>query len=129
MKIIGPWRIVGVLAAAALFVAACGDDNGATTTTAPAPPSPVDITVTATEFAFDPDTIQVAAGAEVTFTLVNGGSAPHDITIDELAFQLFAQPGETVSDTVTVPAGVYEFYCSVAGHRALGMEGELVASG
>jgi plastocyanin len=130
-----PLRLLASTAAAALIVAACGggdgNGDGATTTTAATPTAPagMEITVTATEFAFDPETLEVPAGTPVTITLVNNGVVEHDITIDELGFHLLALPGETVSETITVPAGIYHVYCAVPGHHEAGMIGELIATG
>lgn len=131
MTTLRPQRILTVLAAAALVVTACGDDDGATTTAA-APPTTsggMEITVTATEFEFDPERLEVPANTPVIITLVNAGVVEHDITIDELGFHILAQPGETVSETITVPAGIYHVYCAVPGHHEAGMMGELIAGG
>jgi uncharacterized cupredoxin-like copper-binding protein len=131
MTLLRPRLILTVLAAAALLVAACGDDDGATTTTAAAPPTTsgtMEITVTATEFKFDPERLEVPADTPVTITLINNGVVEHDITIDELGVHILAFPGETVSETITVPAGIYHVYCAVPGHHEAGMMGELIAS-
>lgn len=116
------------LTLAAVALTACGGGGDGTTTTSPSGGA-MTVTVTATEFAFSPDELQVPAGAEVTLTLVNQGVVEHDITIDELDFHLLAQPGETVSATVTVPSGIYHVYCAVPGHHEAGMMGTLIASG
>lgn len=57
----------------------------------------------------------------------NESGVPHNIVIDE-----FGAPGEVVQDggvskiSGTLSSGqTYTFYCSVEGHRAAGMEGEL----
>jgi uncharacterized cupredoxin-like copper-binding protein len=34
-------------------------------------------------------------------------------------------PGDTVSATINAPAGTYEFYCNVPGHKQAGMFGTL----
>lgn len=130
MKNVRPWRLVAVVAVAALLVAACGDDEGGTTTTAATTsPDATEIVVNASEFQFSPADMQVPAGAPVTITIANNGVVEHDITIDELDFHILANPGERVSETITIPAGVYDVYCAVPGHREAGMVGELVASG
>ncbi|HVF78142.1 MAG TPA: c-type cytochrome [Solirubrobacteraceae bacterium] len=57
----------------------------------------------------------------------NDASIPHDIAIEGGV----TGKGETVQDggvskfTVTVKAGEYQYYCTVAGHREGGMEGKL----
>ena len=57
------------------LVAACG--NGNSTTAEPA----TSITVGANEFAFDPSSVAVAAGQDVTVTLNNSGSIEHEWVI------------------------------------------------
>jgi uncharacterized cupredoxin-like copper-binding protein len=122
-----------LVAALTLVAAACGggEGDGAATTTTAATTSPAgnEITFIATEFTFEPETAEVPAGVPVTITLVNAGVVEHDMTIDELGFHLLANPGETVSETITIPAGIYHIYCTVPGHHEAGMMGELIATG
>jgi uncharacterized cupredoxin-like copper-binding protein len=68
----------------------------------------------------------VAAG-NVTFELVNEGNLPHDVTIEEIGnvVVVHADGGQTESGNVTLDPGSYVYYCSIPGHRAAGMEGEL----
>jgi plastocyanin len=117
------------LAVAVLMLAACGGGTAAetTTTTTAAPVASMEVTVSATEFSFDPDTIEVTAGEPVTITLINRGVVEHDITIDDLGIVIHANAGETVSETFTVPAGEYHIHCSIPGHHEAGMMGMLVA--
>lgn len=58
-----------LLAVAGLLLVACA---GAT-------PEPVSFTVEMTEYAFNPDTIEVSVGQEVTLDLVNLGALEHEI--------------------------------------------------
>lgn len=85
---------------------------------------PEGILVEADEYEFDPAEITAPAG-QVTFVLKNVGSLEHDLTIDEADFKLRALAGQTETGSVDLEAGTYEVYCSVAGHRAAGMEGTL----
>lgn len=91
-------------------------------------PSGTEISVGATEFAFDPGAIEVPAGGEATITLTNKGTIEHDITVDALAVKILARPGQTTSGTVTAKAGTYDFYCSIPGHKQAGMVGTLTAN-
>lgn len=103
---------------------ACGDDDGGEGASGAGDQVPDGILVEADEYEFDPDMITAPAGA-VTFVLRNVGSLEHDLTIDEADFKLRALAGQTETDSVDLAAGTYEVYCSVAGHRAAGMEGTL----
>lgn len=85
------------------------------------------IEVSGDEFKFNPSTITLAAGERVKITFKNTGNAPHNLRIEELGIgsQTIAG-GQTDSFEFTAPAaGRYTFFCSVAGHREAGMEGEL----
>lgn len=85
------------------------------------------ITVTMHDIYFDPKEITIPAGTDVTIVIVNEGAALHDFIIDELGIDSGdVPPGETVEIVINAPAGEYEYYCDVPGHRAAGMFGELV---
>ncbi len=115
-------------AATALALTACGGGGGSTDSANAGTDGGGDVeavTVEATEFAFDPSDLSLPADTAVDITLENKGVVEHDITVDELDLKIFATGGETTTETVTLPAGTYTFYCSVAGHRTGGMEGTL----
>jgi plastocyanin len=123
-------RLTSALAAASLLalVAGCGGGDDSAAPAADAAPTAGDgLTVVATEFAYDPADLSIAADEDVEVTLENAGVVEHDIQIDELDLHIHADPTETTTETVNVPAGTYDFYCSVPGHRASGMEGTLTA--
>jgi plastocyanin len=118
-----------VSASAALALGACGTGNGGETGSAASPGGGSEISLSGTEFSFDPGTIQIEQPGTYTFTLSNDGSTQHALEIegqgieeetDEIA------PGSSGQVTVTFSkTGSYEFYCPVDGHRKQGMEGEL----
>lgn len=104
--------------------------GGNRTAAAPAEP-PVsgvpEIRVEAGDLWFAPDRIEVAAGGTVNLVLVNTGQAFHDLSVPELDLHLEADPGETSVTAVDVPEeGTYGFLCTVPGHAAAGMRGEVV---
>jgi plastocyanin len=121
-----------LLVAAMLPLAACGsDDNGDGATTAAAAGETIE--VSATEFAFDPPTIELDQAGEYTFRLTNDGGAPHALEIEGAGIEEAATdtigPGETAELTVELQDGEFEMYCPVDGHRDQGMEGTLVVGG
>jgi uncharacterized cupredoxin-like copper-binding protein len=84
------------------------------------------ISIQAGNFYFKPDTISAKPGiAKIELTAQNG---IHDFVFDGAypGFQLEADGGGgTQSEKIDLKPGKYTFYCSIAGHRAAGMEGTL----
>lgn len=117
------------LLVAALSLAACGgggDDGGGGDAAPAAQGGGGDLTVATTEFKFDPDSATIAADTDVTLTLDNSkGVVEHDYTVDGEDVQIAADPGQTVDGTINLPAGTYDVFCSVPGHREAGMEASL----
>jgi uncharacterized cupredoxin-like copper-binding protein/mono/diheme cytochrome c family protein len=85
-------------------------------------------TVTMHDIFFDPTDLTAPADTAVTVDLVNEGAAVHDFTIDALGVHVTLNPGESGQATINAPAGTYEFYCSIPGHKDAGMHGTLTVS-
>src|SRR5581483_10794399 len=63
-----------------------------------------------------------------TFVVTNKGPASHNLTITGPGVSNAATPtfGPGTKDlTVTLKAGKYDFFCSVPGHKALGMNADV----
>jgi uncharacterized cupredoxin-like copper-binding protein len=112
--------------------AAAGGGGGGTTSTAVSV-SGKKIDVTEKDFS-----ITVAGGSTVkpgtyTFVVVNKGPSSHNLTIDGPGVAGKATPTSgpgTQTLTVTLKKGTYDLFCSVPGHKALGMDTKLtVGSG
>ncbi len=79
----------------------------------------------------NPD-LHAAVGDTVRLTIVNGHAMLHDLTID--AFDVYsgellqAEQSVTVEFVATQP-GSFTYYCSVPGHKTLGMQGFLLVEG
>jgi plastocyanin len=79
---------------------------------------------------FTQESLEANAG-EVTIIMDNPSSVPHNVAIQGGGVD---EKGEIVGEgeqsevSATVEPGTYEFYCSVPGHEAAGMKGELVVS-
>jgi len=123
------------------LLAACG--NGSSSE----PVEPVALDVVMTDaITFEPGEITVAQGAEVTITATNEAAVlvKHDLIIlgdvfdglgeikrameadpDVVVAELgLIEPGESDSLVVTFDEpGEYQFFCSVIGHHAAGMQG------
>lgn len=74
---------------------------------------------------FEPKEVSIPANTDVTFVLPNEGVTPHNFSIDELGVDVDIAPGETQEAAVNAPAGTYEYYCNVPGHKPAGMVGTL----
>lgn len=132
-------RLLYLLIPFALLVAACGGSESTTNAGANEPgghdghdensdvaDDARTITVNAGSFEFDPATLEIEAGEAIEIELT-AEDAEHDFVIDELDAHVRADAGDTATGGFTAEEpGTYTYYCSVAGHRQAGMEGELV---
>lgn len=86
-----------------------------------------EISVVGTEFSFNPASISVKTGEKVKIIFENNGRAPHNLVIKDLDVGTKVISGgqaETI-EFIAPTSGTYTFFCSVPGHRASGMEGNL----
>ena len=131
-----------VFAGLGLALAACSSS-----TPAPVSQDAQQLTVEATEFKFQPATIEVKSGQLVKLTLQNKGTVEHDWTVVKIAVTgkkessssghdmgtskpdlhvpTTAGKAATIEFTPTQP-GSYQFNCTIAGHKEAGMVGTLV---
>ena len=91
-----------------------------------AAPAAATFTVKLEDIFFDPKELTIPANTPVTIDLPNVGAAPHDFSIDALKISVPVEPGDTGSVTINAPAGTYEYYCNVPGHKEAGMVGTLI---
>jgi plastocyanin len=119
-----------LLLLAVLVLAGCGSDDATEASGDEIGGAAVELV--ATEFAFDPDSVEVDEAGETTFRLVNEGEFPHALEIEGGDLEEETEeigPGETTELTVDLEPGEYELYCPVGDHREQGMEGTLVVAG
>jgi plastocyanin len=129
-------RGAAALAFTVALLTACGDDSSdAESATAPTGTSessaPADdgetqsITATEGEMFIELSTEELDAGS-YTIDVVNDGSATHDLVVERDGEDVEATdsiaPGDSATLTVDLEPGEYVFYCSIANHRAMGME-------
>jgi plastocyanin len=127
---------------ALLAIAGCGgdDDNsssdtgtsgGASTTSGGGGGGGQQLTLEAdqSQLKFNTNKLTAKAG-KVTITMTNPSPLQHDIAIKGGASAQGETVGQGGKSTVTVDLkpGKYTFYCSVDGHEAAGMNGELDVS-
>jgi plastocyanin len=113
-------RMLGVVLAASLTLAACGggddagtDDTANGTTDGGSAVS----TVTMTDNEYSPAEPVIAAG---DVELVNEGASPHTFTIEGETVDVEVAAGETGTATIDLDPGTYTLFCEF--HRSQGME-------
>jgi plastocyanin len=116
--------LLAVVALAALALAACG--GGAASSGGGG--TALNVTVTATEFKYDPAVINATAGQTINLTLKNTGSVQHTFVLANANVKLTIDPGKSATQTFNAPAaaGTYTFECDIAGHKEAGMVGQLI---
>ena len=127
-----PMRGLTLLAAAVTLASCSGESRNPATTavpstsagTAAAAPGTA-MTVTESEFTITLPSKTLSAGT-YTFKVTNKGKFAHNLTVDGAGVQDKATPtlapGSTGDLTVSLQKGSYEFYCSVDGHKEMGMD-------
>ena len=79
------------------------------------------------QLAFSRPTLEASAGA-VTIEMDNPARIRHNVAIEGNGVEVEGQsvdPGGTSTVSADLGPGIYEFYCSVLGHREGGMTGTL----
>ena len=90
------------------------------------------VDVSLTEFALDPNALDLGAG-EITFNGSNDGAIPHALVIEGEGIRVGTPDtsygsGQSQSFTVDLAPGTYEIYCPVPGHKDAGMSGTVTVS-
>ena len=78
---------------------------------------------------YDPAVIEVPAGDELVVTFENTGTDVHDLTFANGVSTARLAPGERETIVVGLIGGDFAGWCSIAGHRQMGMELEVIALG
>ncbi len=117
------------IALVAVLLTACG--GGASTggsNSSGSTGQPLNVTVTGTEFKFDPATINAAPGQTINLTFKNAGATQHTWVLAEANVKITADPGQTATKTFQAPTtpGTYQYVCDIAGHKEAGMVGQLI---
>ncbi|MDQ5974944.1 MAG: hypothetical protein QG661_2153, partial [Actinomycetota bacterium] len=79
------------------------------------------VTVTIEGMRFTPQRIQVPAGNTLTVTVVNSGDDVHDLVLETGQRTPRLAPGENATIDVGIVGRALDGWCSVAGHRQMGM--------
>lgn len=125
--------VVSVVLLSLIFVVVAAGSRDGTAEASPGAPGGGDeilgtVEVRAFDIGFDPTMVQVEAPGQYAVSFFNDGTVLHDLTFaDGTVFQ--AEPGETVTGEVVVPAEGLSFLCSVPGHADGGMRGDVMVAG
>jgi plastocyanin len=123
-------QIVAVTLVGSLFLlGACGDDEPETSNGdgGGGSTSATSIELTASDFSFDQDSIDVEPGNEIEVTLINEDDTEHTFSIEDPEVEIEAHAGETATGTFTAPdEGSLEFFCEYHPDR---MRGEITVGG
>ena len=86
-----------------------------------------EVKIVASEYSFTPSLISVKKGDRIRLTFENSGKFPHNLTIEGMgvATKTVAAGGVDAVEFTAATAGTFNFFCSVVGHKDLGMEGIL----
>ena len=120
--------------AIALVATACsgGDGDAPASGDGEAAGGPVAVEVMLSDFAIEPANIEVPAGSDITFTVMNHGQSPHTFGLvvggETIETPNIDADGSATLEVPALEAGTYDTLCTVPGHDQLGMVGTLTAS-
>ena len=109
--------IVAIVAVGLTFSLSNDDDSSGPTYSGP----PKVVSVSLTEMAIAPKSLEVAAGQPLRITVTNDGAAAHDLWLPNGDHTDMLEPGETATLESDGLDESGEAYCNVPGHRAAGM--------
>jgi uncharacterized cupredoxin-like copper-binding protein len=125
-------RRAALLAAFALALAGCGEDDEGEDAQAPSEAPLQTITITETDFALEPDSVTVEKPGTYAFEVVNEGDVAHALEVEGEGIEEETDtldPGQRATLTVELDGGTYELYCPVGDHADRGMTGKLEVAG
>lgn len=125
------WALVALVLTLGALVAACGSSES--TPTAAESGVEADYEIVMNDMRFEPAVISGSPGETLEILLRNPDTVVHDFTVDDLvgeSVQVELQPRQEQQFSLKLPdePGEWEFYCSVPGHRQLGMVGVIQVS-
>jgi uncharacterized cupredoxin-like copper-binding protein len=118
-------RLAAAAAALTLVLAACGSSSSSATSSSAPAGGGTQVDVTLKDFSITVAGGKTLAPGSYSFVVTNDGPSSHNLTINgpgvsNAATPTFASGTKTLD--VTLKDGSYEFFCSVPGHKQLGMD-------
>ena len=106
-------RVLAFAGVALLGLTACSSSEPAGDVASGAADTADSIKVVATDESFDPGTLNLEAGEEVTVEVTNDDDMAHDFAIESLELNTGTiEAGEVANATFTVPDGGVEYVCT-----------------
>jgi len=99
------FRLLATVFSVALLLAACSSDDGTDGSTDTGDGGG-DETMTIADFAFDPNTLTVPAGEDVTIQVTNDDDVEHSFTLDDDSVSQDVEGGETQAVTLNLSEGI-----------------------
>lgn len=81
----------------------------------------VEVTVTARDMAYEPDVIEANPGDRLVITMVNADTQVHDLRLATGEDTGRVAPGDSATIELPVVPGDVDGWCTIAGHRQMGM--------
>ena len=91
-------------------------------------PTGTTVEVDMADISYNPAELTIPANTDVTINLVNSGALEHTFDITDVVESGVIAGGGTGSVTVNLPAGTYEYWCAIPGHKDAGMVGTLTVA-
>jgi uncharacterized cupredoxin-like copper-binding protein len=125
-------RRIAVLIGACFALAGCGG-GGESSSSDTSGTSGQTVTISETEYALSPKSVDVADAGTVTFEVKNDGQVTHALEVEGNGVEQETEsiePGQSATLTVDLgKAGKYEMYCPIDSHKDMGMEGDITVGG
>lgn len=79
-----------------------------------------EVTIEMTDEGFRPTYFESAVGRDITITLVNAGTEPHNFTVEEFDIDVDLEPGETATVEIDQPQlGRYQYFSDLPGDEEM----------
>lgn len=115
--------VLGLVVTVGVALSGGGGGTGSIETTSDVAPTgeTVEVTVTANDMTYTPNVIEANPGDRLVITMVNADSQVHDLRLATGEDTGRVSPGDSATIEVPVVPGDIDGWCTIAGHRQMGM--------
>ena len=100
------FRLLAAVFSVALLTAACGSDDDGTDGSTDTGGGESEQTITIADFTFDPSSLTVPSGEDVTIEVTNEDDAEHSFTLDDDSVSQDVEGGESQTVTINLTEGI-----------------------